>query len=35
VSTRRVLVRLSSAFPLQEVFRQAQTALALVPAEDG
>lgn len=33
VSTRRVYVRLASAFPLQEVFTRAQQALARLPAE--
>jgi len=35
VSTRRVYVRLASAFPLQSLFAQAHRALAGLVAEDG
>jgi hypothetical protein len=35
VSTRRVYIRLASAFPLQHVFAQAHRALAGLVAEDG
>jgi hypothetical protein len=35
VSTRRVYVRLASAFPLQDLFRQAHRALAALTSEDG
>jgi hypothetical protein len=35
VSTRRVYVRLASAFPLQSLFAQAHRALAGLVVEDG
>ena len=35
VSTRRVYVRLASAFPLQKLFAQVHRALAGLVAEDG
>ena len=35
VSTRRVYVRLASAFPLQDLFAQAHRALAALAPEDG
>jgi hypothetical protein len=35
VSTRRVYVRLASAFPLQKLFAQAHRALAVLAPEEG
>src|SRR4029077_14466633 len=35
VSTRRVYVRLASAFPLQKLFAQAHRALAVLTLEEG